>query len=579
MPAPMRKKYGLLVVGLLSQFAWGQNLENIGAKQGIKVNGALNASTIAYVARGIEGRRDPFNWFFSGNLNLNFFGYNAPFSFSYSNAGAGYTQPFNQFSFAPQYKWVKTYIGYNSMTFSPYTLAGHQFFGGGVELTPGPWKVAALYGRLRKEVPFNPLDSLQTGAAFKRMGGGLKVGYELKGHSLSVSYFGAKDDIGSIPFVLPGSGLTPKQNAAVSVSGKSQLSRHLFAEGEYGYSLLTADTRALETGPDSSGRHFLSGLIPTNATTRHFDAYNGSIGYQGRFYRVQLKYERVAPEYETMGAYFFNNDMRNLTVVPALQLFKNRLSLSANVGLQRNNLDQSRTATTRRMVGAFTAAFTPNEKLSFSGDYSNFSTFTRMRPLADPFFRNALDTLNFYQLTQSLSGMSSYQFGPKERKQSLMMNLSYQRASDGTVDSTGNLSDFYTGNLSYSYSLQPANATFSASFNYYTSQSAYLSSTYWGPNLSLSKAFLKKTLKSSLSGSFNRSDSNGQSGSGVINSRLNLSYNPAGGEEKKGPGKHLFSMGLNWLSKLNSPARQDAVPPPAAGYSEWTSSLNYTYSF
>jgi len=88
-----------------------QNLEEIGIKKGVSINGSFNVSTIGYYAHGIEQRRDPFNWFATGNLNLNLFGYSAPFSFSYSNANKNFSQPFNQFSFQPQYKWMRTYIG------------------------------------------------------------------------------------------------------------------------------------------------------------------------------------------------------------------------------------------------------------------------------------------------------------------------------------------------------------------------------------------------------------------------------------------------------------------------------------
>ena len=40
------------------------------------------------------------------------------------------------------------------MSFSPYTLSGHLFLGGGVELRPqGPWTVSAMAGRLQKAIP------------------------------------------------------------------------------------------------------------------------------------------------------------------------------------------------------------------------------------------------------------------------------------------------------------------------------------------------------------------------------------------------------------------------------------------
>src|SRR5690606_6444178 len=177
------KRLAVLAVAVsLTGIAYGQNLEEIGLKKGINFNGSINLNTVGYHVTGIEQRRDPFNWFLTGSLNVDLFGYSAPLSFSYSNTNKSFSQPFNQFSFAPSYKWAKAYIGYNSMTFSNYTLAGHIFLGGGLELSPGNWRISTMYGRLKKEVPFHLEDSLRYhDASYKRMGYGLKLGYESNG--------------------------------------------------------------------------------------------------------------------------------------------------------------------------------------------------------------------------------------------------------------------------------------------------------------------------------------------------------------------------------------------------------------
>lgn len=220
-------------------FVHSQNLEELGVDKGVKLNGSVNLNTVGYWAHGIEQRRDPFNWFLTGNLNVNLFGYNAPFSFSYSNADRSFSQPFNQFSFAPQYKWVRAYLGYNSMTFSNYTLSGHVFLGAGAELTPGKWRIGMMYGRLRKAVSFDLDDTLQySNASFKRMGYGLKVGYENNGDAISANIFAAKDDLNSIPFILPESQLAPQQNIAVSFSARKKILERIFVEAEYAVSAL-----------------------------------------------------------------------------------------------------------------------------------------------------------------------------------------------------------------------------------------------------------------------------------------------------------------------------------------------------
>jgi hypothetical protein len=565
----------LFAVGV--QFANSQNLEQIAVKKGVNVNGSVNLSTIGYYVKGIEQRRDPFNWFVTGNLNINLFGYDAPFSFSYSNANKSFSQPFNQFSFAPSYKWVKTYIGYSTMTFSPYTLAGHVFMGGGVEVTPGKWRISAMYGRLRKAVPFNPEDSLQLyKASYKRMGYGLKVGYENNGDLISANIFTARDEENSVPFVLPESNLTPMQNVAISMMIRKRFLERFFVEAEYAVSALNKDTRAHSNETDSVAlkptHNIIKGLLPENTTSRYYDALNASLGYQGNWYTIQLKYERIAPEYQTLGAYYFNNDMRNITIAPSLRLLKNTLNVSGNVGLQENNLDNERASTTKRTVGAVNVNYIPNERWNFGANYSNFTSYTNVKPQPDPFFRNTLDTLNFYQLSQTMSGMALRNLGSKDKPQSVMLNLSYQKANDHAAYTGGERqqSDFISMNASYSYSIIPSNMTIAVGGNMYKNDASGIKTTYWGPTVSLTKSLYDRSLRLSIASSYNETSGNIQT-SPVLNNRLAANYSPKP-KEAGGRSAHNFAFGLNILNRLKSVERQPS-------YSELTGTFNYTYTF
>lgn len=577
-----------------------QNLEEIGVKKGIKPSGSINLSAIGYHAWGTDNRRDPFNWFATGSLNLNLFGYNTPFTFSYSNTSRSFTQPFNQFSFSPQYKWVKTYIGYNSMTFSQYTLSGHTFLGGGVELSPGKWRIAAMYGRLKKGIPYNLQDStLNYNVAYKRMGYAWKVGYEDGGNMISLSFFSAKDDIRSLPYVLPESDLTPKQNIAVSINGKKTLFSHFFVECEYALSALNKDIRANRSDSVVQGKssNLFGKLLPDNPTNRYFDAFAAGVGYQGNIVSLQARYQRVAPEYETLGAYYFNNDMENITLAPSLKLLQSRLTLAGNVGIQYNNLDKSRAFTTKRWVSAVNVNFMPDQNWNLTGSYSNFATYTNRRPQTDPFFQNNLDTLNFYQISQTFNGSAGYMFGSKEHKQSVMLLGSYQQTGDNS-QSEGGQSSFYTANLSYSHAFSEKGASLSGSVNYNVNTAALVKSVYWGPNVSWSQSLFNKQVRSSLASAYNKAFTNGVVSNDVVNARWSLSYQPKPGQSKKAAdpavtesakpsasgtdtgkskgkgfsGNQNISLGINWMKRLHGTTHQPA-------FSELTATLGYTYSF
>ena len=136
------------------------------------------------------------------------------------------------------------------------------------------------------------------------MGYGLKLGYEQNGNAIAANLFAAKDDPTSLPFVLPGSQLALRQNVALSLNGRKTFFKRCFLEAEYAVSALNNDIRGPRNDTATAlptSRNLIQGLLPQNATSRYFDALTASVGYQARNYGLQLRYERVAPEYQTLG--------------------------------------------------------------------------------------------------------------------------------------------------------------------------------------------------------------------------------------------------------------------------------------
>lgn len=628
----------LLVTGLaVAGNAHTQDMSQYGIKKGISMTGGLNFNTVSYQTTDKQaGRRDPFNWFLSGNININAFGYAMPFNFSLSNAGKNYSQPFNRIQFKPYWKWIRGYWGTTSMSFSPLTLNGHLFNGYGVELTRSRWQLAAMYGRLREAVAYDPIVKNTGTVSFRRKGWGCKGGYQYKGDAYSLIFFTAKDDRGSLTFVPAEAQLSPKQNTVVAISVKKRLFKKYSIEAEYALSGITTDATALTNKPRSAN-NFLSFLLPKNGNTKWYDALKAAFGYNGKWYGLQLTYERIAPEYQTLGAYYFNNDLRSITIAPSVRLFKNKLTISGNIGIQNNNLDKTKSSSTRRWVANGSVAYTPGERWNCSGTYSNFTTYTNIRPVNDPFFQNPLDTLNFYQVSSSTSATITHSFGAKEKRQSLTLNGTYQQAGDqqtGTGNGTTS-SRFINGAVAYSLTHTKMGMTLSGSFNYNASfstsgagrsSSAGLATTgtksiFYGPALNLSQPLLGKKVQASLGASYNNNTTNGSS-SAVWGSRLNIAYAPKPKQrspEKAGkPGKPDKSSGkpsgdttgnsttaatpttgtgskaagATPLVKLNHPLRGKQnmnvlfnymnrlpVAMQRQGFSELTVTFNWSYSF
>jgi hypothetical protein len=514
---------------LLATNISAQDLSQYGWKKGVKINGGLNFNTVNYASNGIGNRRDPFNWFASGNFNINLFGYSLPFSFALSNAARNYTQPFNRVQFKPSYKWIKAYWGNTSMSFSPLTLSGHLFNGYGIELSKGKWNFAAMTGKLKEAVAYDAIAKNASTTSFKRKGWGFKAGYRFKsGDELNVIFFTAKDDINSLTFVPLEAQLVPKQNFVASIGGKKKLFKKFNVQLEYALSSIITDKTAIDNGTSARAKNFLNLLLPNKPNAKFYDAIKGSFGYNAKKYGIQLQYERITPEYQTLGAYFFNTDMENYTIAPTLNLLRGKINIGGSIGIQKNNLDKTKNSTTKRFVGNMNMGFNPNEKWSYTAAYSNFTTFTNIRPQNDPFFQNQLDTLNFYQVNNSINANASHQFGNKEVPKSISLSTSYQKASDQQPGTQAGVqvSDFITSNIAYTQTFAKRGISISSSINYSLNNAPKSKVVFIGPNVNVSAPLFKKLIRTSMGASYNKNISNGVSNSAVISARASFSYAP-----------------------------------------------------
>ncbi|MCE2998025.1 MAG: hypothetical protein ACK5PC_07035 [Cyclobacteriaceae bacterium] len=544
--------------------AFTQNLELIGKPEAIKVSGGFNATAISYTASGINARRDPFNYFLSGNVTADIYGISVPVSFSYSNQQVSFRQPFNQFSIAPTYKWAKVYAGYHSLTYSSYSLVGHIFSGAAIELTPSKFRLHAMYGTLNQAVEEDTIRQSQP--AYRRVGYAVKTGYGDNQNSIDLILFKAEDEINSLRQQPVKAQVFPMENLVISAIAKKKLGTHFTWSGEIASSALTRDTRVTTTELEKTNAFsYVGGWFTPRASSEYHHAMKTSLGYTGGVIHLQLNYERVDPGYQSLGSYFFNNDMENITVSTSVRLLQNKLDLSANVGTQRNNLNDAKLNATSRTVGTFNFNFNPSLAWNVTGSYSNFTTFTRVRPRFDPFFNNALDSLNFYQINQNITSSVSYSFGSKEVKQGIFFNGSFQMADETAQENVpSNDTRVYTGNLAYRYTKTASNLTLTAAVNYNRGDIGSTHTLSLGPNLSITKSFLEKKLRCTFTATYNQQFQNQILQSNVMNLRANGSYSV-----KK---KHAFSINVVSLTKF-------AADTDKMGFSEYTATINYGYSF
>jgi hypothetical protein len=551
--------------------AYSQNLEAIGREKPLSITGGLSLNQILYGVTGIESRRDPYTYYASGNLNFSLYGWNCPLSFSVSNQNTSFQQPFNQYSLHPTYKWVTGHFGYNSMSFSPYTVSGHMFLGGAVDLAPeGKFKFSALYGRFLKAVEPDTVNENAPAPAFERMGYGFKASYGNGGDFVDIITFHAQDDINSISYVPEDLGILPEENLVMSVSAGKSLFKKFLIKAELAASALSRDTRAAEDDQD----HPLAKvkmLYTPRLSSSYYKAFKSSFSYQQQGYALGVTYERIDPQYRTLGAYYFNNDLENITANVAASMAQGKVNIAVNAGSQHDNLDKSKVSTMRRLVGSINLAYAPSQKVNFGASYSNFQTYTNIRSQ----FTNVnaltpydnLDTLNFTQISQNATLTTMYRFGRNEnRQQSINCNLTFQDAADKQGEQYQNSGvQFYNINAAYAMNVVPKNMMVSVSFNGTLNQGAGISSKTLGPTAAVSKSFFEKKLRTTLSSSYNNTYTGSVRVSTIINGRLNGTLTL----QKK----HNVNLGV---VVVNRRADREGA---ASAFTEFTGTLGYSYSF
>lgn len=553
----------VFLIGLLQNFnpVKAQDLSAIGKeKNPVKVSGGFSATNIFYGASGIKSRRDPWTYILSGSLNVDIYGLSIPLTASFSNNTGSFNQPFNQYGLSPKYKWVTGHVGYRTMNFSPYTLAGHIFLGAGVDLTPGIYRISAMYGRLNKAVGEDTLISVTGNPMYQRMGYGLKFGLTKNAHTFDVMFFKAKDDVTSISYVPEG--ILPAENLVIGITGRTTIIKRVSVGVDFGSSAYTRDIRGEATDYNPGNILYSTGLLTSRATSTTTKAYKTDVTYNANKYSLQLAYEWIDPGYTTMGTYFFNNDVENITVNTSTRLFKDKMNLAMNVGSQRNNLNQTQLNTMRRLIGSVNVNYNPGDRVNLNLSYSNFTNNTKINREFDPLMQ--LDSLDYYQVTQSANAGVSYNFGSKERKQGLSLNAAYQIAKDNLSKEISGDNLFYNANLGYRFTLVPQSLTFNIGANYNQTEMTGSSNRMIGPTAAVTKSLFKKQLRTTLASSWNNSYTESALTSRVINIRLNNTYT-----YKKIHNLNISMVMVNRFAK-------SAV---TKSFSEYTGTIGYSYSF
>lgn len=463
-------------------------------------------------------------WYLTGNLTLTTrAGWTIPLQGVWSSPTNNYGQAYNAIGVSPSYKnWLTLHGGHQNLDFSPFTLEGYTVLGAGFELNPGLLRVGVMAGQFDKAIEPNRPDRV---AAFRRMGYCAKIGVGNDQTYLDVILLHAADDTNSIQPDSSGY-LTPARNAILGLSGRIRASRKLTVELDAAGSAYTNDTRAegLPVAPVGTWlRHVkYPKLIPVNVSTSIRIAMQASLNYRMKWADLRLRYKRVEPGYQSMGAYYMQNDIERITVAPTLRMFKSQLQVRGSLGWQHDNLTNQKRTRTDRLIGSAGVSHTSEKNMTLDLSVSNYGVTQRAG------YRPLNDTTRMSQNNRSLSGSVFKSWTQRDKLHNLNASAMYQELQDlNPFTALQNQSRNWNYSLSYIMQNPAAGLDVNISYTYTSSLAAELRYVNHGPTVSMEKKLLKSKLSALLMVSYlsnTQTFSDLTESSSTLNTTFSLDY-------------------------------------------------------
>ncbi len=504
------------------------------------VHGSVGATGIFYNSSGITPRKTPFSYILNGNLTVNLKGFVLPFSFTYSDRSKSFRQPFNQFGLSPKYKWITLHLGYRNINFSKYVLGGHTVFGAGIELTPGKFRFGAVYGRLKKNTNqatniYNPLNDTIT--AFTRKMMSFKIGVGDKNTFVDLIVMRAADDSTSLAFDSRNDENFPATNLVTGINSRFTFVKNIHLELEGAYSIYTANqaSKYIVQTPD-----IISKIIPINLSSKGYMALRGLLEYRSRKgLKLALAYRRIDPGYKSMGTYFINNDVENMTFNMGFNALKHKFNFSGSIGLERNNLKIARNATTKKVIGSAMISYNPFRVFGITLNYSNYSINQQAGRI------QIADSVKLYQTNGTLMIMPHFQFINSKNTVSQFISFVYSRMALNDKNPSSQYNNSFTTNntlVSYNITFIPLTLTAMATFNYNRVSMSVGNSKNIGGTVGLSKGFMKNRISLGLAANLTES---------INNQQTLMVFTPALTFRAKAGKHHSFRLKANIISTKN----------------------------
>jgi hypothetical protein len=495
------RTYLVLLGLLLVAGVKGQDLSGIKGEKPFKMSGNISLGSFFYNAGGIDARQQPYGYSLGANLNFNIYGVAIPFYASFNEQGSAFQHPFNRYGISPRYKWIQAHIGWRSMSMSQFSLSNTTFLGGGLELKPGKFRFAAMYGNVKQPAELQNINF--TRPQFERRAMAVKIGVGTDKNFFDFIVFKAKDDTLSLHEPDSIQDLVPAyENLVLGVKNKMTFAKDkLVFNFDASFSAFSNNIRYPSVQIINDDKYqWVNSIFNPNISTSFNYAGETDLTYRHKFFSLGVKYRRVMPDFKSLGSEYILNDVEAVTVNPAVSLFNGKAMLSGSVGTQRNNLDGNRMSTNERMISSVNLSLNPSPYWGIMFGYSNY-TF-QQQVIIDSLYN---DSMVINQLNQNYNVVPRLTMIKDNFIHNLVLTANYQILNDRNdiTANTGSNTMLLT-NLMYSMMVKKTGLNLRVGATYFSFNSGLININRLGINFGAGKKFLKNKMRTNITVSYNK---------------------------------------------------------------------------
>lgn len=279
------------------------------------------------------------------------------------------TNPANNFSINPTYKWAELQLGTQYLNYSELSTGDVGIFGAGFHINPLGYTLRFFAGTSQQAVNYVApvLPNPGTVGSYQRNHWMLQVG-KVKENNYKILLNIARGEDRYSNLISPPPTILPQEGAVMSLVLEKYFKKGWFFKTEGGVSAFTKDLYQM---PASNINVSLKPFIKGRASTQKDKAITGSIGKKSTNFDLSYSTKYIGAGYLTTGYPYLQPDRWDNTINTKINAWKNKINIVASFGQRINNLSNT-SLTAKQLIGSLNWFTQFSDRFSTNITYNNF---------------------------------------------------------------------------------------------------------------------------------------------------------------------------------------------------------------